>query len=105
MNTVHLMNYNDLADLTGIPKATLYRLVHQQVIPHIRLGPRSVRFLFDQFLNGLKPKQFDRARTKLDQVCKCLDAVEAYASGCRAHASSTDFWFQGVKFFKEEITS
>ncbi len=39
-----LIGYPELAQLTGLPKGTLYSLVHRRQIPHIRLGPRLVRF-------------------------------------------------------------
>ena len=41
----------------NIPKSTLYALVHEQRIPHIRLGPRFIRFSksdLDSWLNEHK---------------------------------------------------
>ncbi len=38
------LNYSQAAALLGVPKGTLYSLVHQHRIPHIRLGARFVRF-------------------------------------------------------------
>lgn len=39
-----LHTYQQLAVLTGIPISTLYTLVERRLIPHVRLGPRTVRF-------------------------------------------------------------
>jgi excisionase family DNA binding protein len=39
-----LLDYNDLAAFLNIPKGTLYNLVWQNKIPHVRLGPKTVRF-------------------------------------------------------------
>lgn len=38
------LSYAEAADLTGLPLGTLYALVAQKRIPHVRLGPRLVRF-------------------------------------------------------------
>lgn len=40
-----LIDYNALSEVTGIPLGTLYAKVHANEIPHVRLGPRTVRFL------------------------------------------------------------
>ena len=40
-----LVDYRGAARLTGLPVGTLYSLVSRLQIPHVRLGPRSVRFL------------------------------------------------------------
>ena len=39
-----LMTYDETAALLGLPKGTLYSWVHERRVPHIRLGPRLVRF-------------------------------------------------------------
>ncbi len=39
-----LMTYDEVAALLGVPKGTLYAWVHDRRLPHIRLGPRLVRF-------------------------------------------------------------
>ena len=39
-----LITYREAAELRGIPRGTLYALVHHNRIPHIRLGRRLVRF-------------------------------------------------------------
>ena len=38
------LTYKQIAELWGIPMGTLYTLVFQKRIPHIRLGKRFVRF-------------------------------------------------------------
>lgn len=39
-----LVGYADAAKLLGIPQNTLYGWVYQRAVPHVRLGPRMVRF-------------------------------------------------------------
>ncbi len=39
-----LMTYKALKEKYGFPTGTIRRLVFEGNIPHIRLGPRSVRF-------------------------------------------------------------
>jgi excisionase family DNA binding protein len=39
-----LMTAKDVADLTGLPEQTIYRLARNRQIPHKRLGKRQVRF-------------------------------------------------------------
>ncbi len=39
-----LMTYEQLCARYGFKKGTIYSLVHEGRIPHIRLGPRFVRF-------------------------------------------------------------
>jgi excisionase family DNA binding protein len=39
-----LLRYRDVVELYGLPLGTLYSMVNRREIPHIRLGPRSVRF-------------------------------------------------------------
>lgn len=38
------LNYKQTAEWLGVPLSTLYGWVHFKQIPHIRLGPRMVRF-------------------------------------------------------------
>jgi len=44
MNTNELIGYDGAAAMLGLAKATVYAMVHQNRIPHIRLGRRLVRF-------------------------------------------------------------
>ena len=39
-----LLTYQQAATRLGITLSTLYSLVHQRRVPHVRLGPRFVRF-------------------------------------------------------------
>ncbi len=39
-----LIGYKDAAALLGLPIGTVYALVSQRRIPHVRLGRRLVRF-------------------------------------------------------------
>lgn len=43
MNDVYF-GYARLAEITGIKIQTLYGMVHEKRIPHVRLSPRLVRF-------------------------------------------------------------
>jgi excisionase family DNA binding protein len=47
------LNYKQVSELTGMPLGTLYSLVHQKRIPHIRLGKRLVRFSKLQIINWM----------------------------------------------------
>lgn len=38
------LNYDQVSEIYGIPKGTLYAMVNQKTIPHIRLGKRHVKF-------------------------------------------------------------
>jgi excisionase family DNA binding protein len=44
MSDKPLITYQEAARILGLPRGTLYALVHQNRIPHIRLGKRLVRF-------------------------------------------------------------
>jgi excisionase family DNA binding protein len=39
-----LMTYDELCARYGFKRGTVYSMVHEGRIPHIRLGPRFVRF-------------------------------------------------------------
>lgn len=39
-----LLTYTEAATLLNLPRGTLHAMVHHRMIPHLRLGPRSVRF-------------------------------------------------------------
>lgn len=38
------ITYRDLSKITGLPEATLRALVRRRAVPHLRFGPRTVRF-------------------------------------------------------------
>ena len=44
MTHKELWNYDRAAEMLGLAKGTLYAMVHQNRVPHIRLGHRLVRF-------------------------------------------------------------
>jgi excisionase family DNA binding protein len=44
MNQADLITYQKAAEMLGLAKGTIYSMVHHNRIPHIRLGPRLVRF-------------------------------------------------------------
>jgi len=44
MSDKPLMTYQQAAEILGLPRGTLYALVHQNRVPHIRLGRRLIRF-------------------------------------------------------------
>ena len=39
-----LLDYESAAAFLGMPKGTLYNMVYEKKVPHVRLGPKSVRF-------------------------------------------------------------
>lgn len=41
-------SYQDVEDRFGIPSATLYSMVSKKQIPHIRIGPRHIKFDLDE---------------------------------------------------------
>jgi excisionase family DNA binding protein len=43
-NATTLGDYAWASKYLGLPKATLYALVHERRIPHVKFGPRFVRF-------------------------------------------------------------
>jgi excisionase family DNA binding protein len=48
-----LLSYGDVARWLGIKLGTLYALVHENRIPHVRIGARSVRFKRDDLLEWI----------------------------------------------------
>lgn len=42
--TADLLSYREAADYLNLPSGTLRALVHHDRIPHVRFGPRTVRF-------------------------------------------------------------
>lgn len=47
------LTYAQAAELCNLPIGTLHSLVCKRMIPHIRLGPRSVRFVRARLLQWL----------------------------------------------------
>lgn len=60
-----LMNYPAAARVLGIPLGTLYCWVSRKAIPHVRLGPRLVRFDEEELRNWLNSK---RVRVAQDEA-------------------------------------
>lgn len=48
-----MIGYAEAAALLGVPVGTLYHWVHRRRVPHVRLGPRLVRFGRGQLLSWL----------------------------------------------------
>jgi excisionase family DNA binding protein len=48
-----MLGYPELEALIRIPRGTLYCWVHQRAIPHVRLGPRLVRFRLSEVVAWL----------------------------------------------------
>ena len=53
------VGYDGVEQLFGIKKATLYALVHAKRIPHIRIGPRFVRFEVAALQRWIEKHQVD----------------------------------------------
>ena len=43
-NDNNLLTYGDVERITGVPRTTWRVWVHLQRVPHVRFGPRTVRF-------------------------------------------------------------
>jgi excisionase family DNA binding protein len=43
-----LLTYREAARMLGLPRGTIYSMVHHNQIPHVRLGKRLVRFDVDE---------------------------------------------------------
>ena len=50
------VGYPGAEDFTGLPRGTLYSLVHQRRIPHIRLSSRLVRFDLDELAKWMRER-------------------------------------------------
>lgn len=46
-----MLTYRQVAAFLGVPLGTLYSWVHANRIPHVRFGPRLVRFSRGQVLS------------------------------------------------------
>ena len=56
-----LLTYREVSALTGIPVGTLKYWVHIGKVPHVRTGPRMVRFSADVLALWLKNSAIDPA--------------------------------------------
>ncbi len=52
-----LIDYGAAAELLGIPLGTLYEWVSRKKLPHVRLGPRLVRFDEDELRDWLNTRR------------------------------------------------
>lgn len=52
-----LLNYTEAAERLGIKLSTLYALVSQRRIPHVRIGPRFVMFDPDEIERWIKARR------------------------------------------------
>ncbi|TMQ13030.1 MAG: helix-turn-helix domain-containing protein [Deltaproteobacteria bacterium] len=69
MTTTRYVNYKQAAEYLAVPVGTLRSLVCHKRIPHVRLGPRSVKFELaelDQWIaeHRVDSDQADQVRTK-----------------------------------------
>lgn len=55
--------YSELSEAIHIPVGTIYGWVRRGFIPHLRLGPRLIRFDLDEVSDWLKSRQV-KATTK-----------------------------------------
>lgn len=51
-----LLKYDDAALLLSLPVGTVYAMVSQKRIPHVRLGPRLVRFVEAELLAWIESR-------------------------------------------------
>jgi excisionase family DNA binding protein len=49
-----ILDYSAAEKVTGISKSTLYQLVHQKRIPHLKIGSRFIRFHKSKIVEWLK---------------------------------------------------
>lgn len=52
-----LLTYKAASELLEVPIGTLYAWVHEKKIPHIRLGPRTVRFDLEELQTWLAERR------------------------------------------------
>jgi excisionase family DNA binding protein len=57
-----LVDYDEAAHMLGVPKGTVYGWVHLKAIPHVRLGPRLVRFVRSEIVAWLRERSVEVAR-------------------------------------------
>jgi excisionase family DNA binding protein len=57
-----LLDYERAAELLGIPRGTLASMVHRRQVPHLRMGPRLVRFDQDELTAWANERRVEVAR-------------------------------------------
>ncbi len=55
----NLVNYKQAAEMIGLPLGTLYALVSQKRIPHVRLGKRLVMFSIPEIMAWIVEHKVD----------------------------------------------
>ena len=70
--TKHL-TYEEAATLTGIAVPTLYSKVSRKEIPHVRLGPRLVRFPLDELEGWLRAHLVMPTDTTVEKTAEATD--------------------------------
>ena len=68
----NVTDYEGASRCTGIKKSTLAWMVHRRKIPHIRLGPRMVRFRISELETWMEERSVAVA-----------DKREAYTADCQ----------------------
>jgi len=58
-----LLTYRETSEILNIPISTLYSRVSEKTIPHVRIGPRMVRFLQSDILDLIQ-KSIVKAKDK-----------------------------------------
>lgn len=58
---MELCGYQEAATFLRVPLGTLYAWVHQKRVPHIRLGPRAVRFDLAELRTWLESQRVEAA--------------------------------------------
>ena len=58
-----LLTPDEIADLLGVQKSTIYQWTHQGFIPHVKLG-RFVRFRESQVMRWLEHKEEKGRKTR-----------------------------------------
>jgi excisionase family DNA binding protein len=61
MNSTKYWNYKEVSKQTGMPTGTVYALVSQRRIPHIRLGKRHVLFPVEDVLLWIEKHRVQEA--------------------------------------------
>lgn len=57
-----MLGYRDAAALLGVPLGTLYSWVSKRCVPHIRLGPKLVRFSRDDLAQWIQSRRVSPLR-------------------------------------------
>jgi excisionase family DNA binding protein len=51
------LNYKQVAELLGVPIGTVYSMVFRQQLPHLRIGPRNVRFVKSEIKSWINSRR------------------------------------------------